>query len=88
MKPKSATPENYFILVTGVPIKNMKELANALENMNGWVFSHHVNDSRNDFANWTKIIMKEYELAEEMEEMMDPKEMEMLILKHLVNKYM
>jgi hypothetical protein len=86
--PVNAKPEHYFILVTGVPLKNLKELANSLENMNDWVFSHHVNDSRNDFSNWIKDILGENELAEEIKSMKNIRQMEARILKHLVNKYL
>ncbi len=86
--PVNAKPEHYFILVTGVPLKNLKELANSLENMNDWVFNHHVNDSRNDFSNWTKDILGEHELAEEIKSLKSMREMEAKILKHLVNKYL
>jgi hypothetical protein len=86
-KPVTAKPENYFVLVTGVPLKNLKELANALENMNDWVFHHHVNESRNDFSSWIKGILKEDELAEEVKSL-NSKDMEIRILQHLVNKYL
>src|SRR3989344_2290179 len=65
-RPVEAKPENYFILITGVPLKNLRELANSLETMNDWVFSHHVNDARNDFSNWMKEILKEDVLSEEI----------------------
>ena len=86
--PVEAKPENYFILVTGVPLKSLRELANALETMNDWVFSHHVNDTRNDFSNWVKDILKESELAQEIKVIRNMKDMEIKILKHLVNKYL
>ncbi len=83
-----AKPEHYFILVTGVPLKNLKELATSLETMNEWVFNHHVNDQRNDFSNWIKEILKEDELAEEIKIIKNINEMEIKILKHLVIKYL
>jgi hypothetical protein len=86
--PVNAKPEHYFILVTGVPLKNLKELAASLENMNDWVFNHHVNDARNDFSNWTKEILGEHELSEEIKALKNMREMETKILKHLVNKYL
>ena len=87
-KPAEAKPEHYFILITGVPLKNLKELAGSLENMNDWVFSHHVNDSRNDFSNWIRDILKEEALAEEIKSLRDMRQMETKILKHLVTKYL
>jgi hypothetical protein len=87
-KPVEAKPENYFILVTGVPLKNLKELANSIETMNDWVFNHHVNDTRNDFSTWVKDILKEDELAEEIRQLRNMRDVELRILKHLVIKYL
>ncbi len=86
-RPIDAKPEHYFILVTGVPLKNLKELANSFETMADWVFIHHVNDARNDFAAWINDILKESELAEELKMIKNIREMELKILKHLVSKY-
>jgi len=83
----SAKPENYFILVSGAPLKNLKELVNALGTMNDWVFRHHVNESRNDFANWIKDVLKENELAEEIQNVRSIQDMEYKMLKYMVNKY-
>jgi hypothetical protein len=87
-RPTEAKPEHYFILVTGVPLKNLRELASSLENMNDWVFNHHVSDSRNDFSNWVKDVLEEHELSEEIKSIRHMKDMEIRILKHLVNKYL
>jgi hypothetical protein len=86
-KPTNAKPEHYFILITGVPLKNLKDLANSLETMNDWVFSHHVNDARNDFSSWISHVLKEEELSEEIMPIRNTKDMEIRILKHLVTKY-
>lgn len=84
----TAKPENYFILVTGVPLKDLRELANSFETMDDWVFYHHVNDARNDFANWASEILLEAELAEDMKNIKHPREMERKVLKHIINKYL
>jgi len=88
LKPVTAKPENYFILATGVPLKNLKELANALEHMNDWVFRHHVNEYRNDFADWVKNVLNENELSEELCKTQTSKDMELLIMRHLINRYL
>jgi len=87
-KPKTAKPESYFILVNGVPLKNLKELAGACETMNDWVFNHHVNESRNDFANWVEHVLKEEELSSEIVVARNPGHLEVIILRYLVNKYL
>jgi len=83
----SAKPEHYFILVTGVPLKSLKELVNSFETMNDWVFNHHVNESRNDFSNWIKDILKLEDLSTEIKEIRNIREMELKILKYIVNEY-
>ncbi len=85
---KNASPEKYFVLVTGVPLKNLKELANAFETMNDWVFDHHVNGSRNDFADWVKNVLKEPELAKDLKLTKNIKEMELTIFRYITNKYL
>ena len=82
-----AKPEQYFILITGVPLKNIKELINSFETMNEWVFRHHVNEARNDFANWIKDVFNEKELSEEVKDVRDMHEMQLRMLKYLINKY-
>lgn len=85
--PKKANPENYFMMVNGVPLKDLKELASTCETMNDWVFNHHVNDARNDFANWVGDVLKEEELASEIKKAWNPKDLEIVILRFFVNKY-
>jgi aromatic ring-opening dioxygenase catalytic subunit (LigB family) len=84
-KLKDANPEKFFILVTGVPVKNLKELAQSLESMNGWVFDHHVNESRNDFATWISDVLKERKLAQLIRNTKNIREHELIILRHIVN---
>jgi hypothetical protein len=84
----NAKPDQYFILVTGVPLKNLKELANSLETMNDWVFNHHVNDSRNDFSSWISEILKEENLAKEVKNIHSIRNLELRLFKHMVNKYL
>jgi aromatic ring-opening dioxygenase catalytic subunit (LigB family) len=84
-KLKDANPERFFILVTGVPIKNLNELAHSLENMNDWVFNHHVNDSRNDFATWVNDVLKDRKLAQLIRNTKNIRELELIVLRYIVN---
>ncbi len=56
-------PENTFWLKNGKGIKNIAELGRELKQMKDEVFSHHVNDSKNDFANWTEFCLQDQKLA-------------------------
>ncbi|MBR9691194.1 hypothetical protein GOV06_00235, partial [Candidatus Woesearchaeota archaeon] len=58
--------ENYFLLKDGTIIRNLFELSKALDKMPEDTFSHHVNESRNDFYNWIKDVVKDSELAKKV----------------------
>ncbi|MDD5774158.1 MAG: DUF5752 family protein [bacterium] len=55
---------NYFWVLSGLKLKNLVELAGALETMTDEVFNYHVNESKNDFACWIKECIKDTALAE------------------------
>ena len=46
-----------------MPITNLESLLNVLKNSDDSIFYSHVNDSRNDFANWIKACIKHESLA-------------------------
>ncbi|NQV09395.1 hypothetical protein HQ529_06095 [Candidatus Woesearchaeota archaeon] len=79
-------PEHYFFVVDGSVIKDLKGLAEALDQMSDDTFYYHVGELRNDFHNWTKDVLKEVELAEKL---LDDKTREshlIQVLKHIVRK--
>ncbi len=57
-------PEHYFVLSGDKVLKNLDELVTALKNMDKATFEYHVNDSKNDFANWIAHVFKARKLAE------------------------
>ena len=80
-------PELYFKLLPGEELRNVKELAEALEKMSEEVFRHHVNAERNDFANWIRDVFYDVELAELMEHQRTKEGMRITIYKHVTKKY-
>ena len=80
---KIISPENYFFLNDGRVLKDMFELAETLENISHDVFFHHVNDSKNDFSNWIKDVFGNKDLAEEIYVIREPKQTQLIILKHI-----
>ncbi len=60
---QDAKPEHTFWLKTGKGVKNIAELGRELKQMNKEVFTHHVNENKNDFAEWTKHCIKDEKLA-------------------------
>ncbi len=83
---RNAPKENYFILCNGKPVKNIKELADIMEELEDSVFNHHVNDDGNDFANWVKDIFRDIELAEKITGVKNKKHMQLVIYKHITHK--
>jgi len=87
-KPKEARSSEFFVLECGTNLKNLKELAQALENMEEHIFKHHVNEYRNDFSTWVGAVLQEEEFAEEMKMYRNKDALEKKILRHLVCKYL
>jgi len=54
---------HHFRLHMGTDIKNLKELAEALEIMADRTFFHHIGPGKNDFSNWIKEVVDDKELA-------------------------
>lgn len=63
---KQAPEEHHFHLRSGSRLKDLRELAEALEEMEEHVFRHHVTDDRHDFANWVQDVLDEHALAEQL----------------------
>lgn len=78
-------PEEYhFILKDGKKLKNVFELVDSLKDMHEEVFREHVNEVRNDFANWLEDIFNERSLAEELKAIEDRFETERKLTKKLI----
>ncbi|MCD6464397.1 hypothetical protein J7L02_02640 [Candidatus Woesearchaeota archaeon] len=66
-KLKSEKPKNqWFYCVNGWAFRNVFELRAALPDMPEWVFAHHCNDLKNDFAEWVRNVFEAPELASKM----------------------
>lgn len=83
---KDAPVEKYFILTNGQPIKNIKELADTLEEIREEVYQHHVNQHKNDFSTWIKHVFEEHGLADELAQIKDKDHMRLVIYKHITHK--
>jgi hypothetical protein len=80
---KDAPATNYFVLCNGQPVKNVKELADALDELEDHVFNHHVQPDHNDFATWVKDIFQDVELAQKLADVKDRKHMQLVLYKHM-----
>ena len=59
-------PEKSFWVHNGPVLRNLTELPLALERMGEETFRHHVNEKKNDFANWIEFVIGERALADEV----------------------
>jgi len=83
---KDAPETSYFILCNGKPVKNIKELADVMEELEDAVFNHHVNNDKNDFATWIKDVFKDIALAEKITGAKDKKHMQLVLYKHITHE--
>ena len=56
-------PEQCFWVNNGPIIRNLQEMADTLNYMRDETFKHHVNEEKNDIANWIRDVLKDEELA-------------------------
>lgn len=81
-----APKDKRFVLKDGRVLKDMVELAHALDHMSDDVFSHHVNASKNDFRNWVRDVFSQKELAAELEKAKTRNDLQLAVLKHIVRE--
>jgi len=79
-----AQNEKRFVLKDGRVLKDLVELAHALDYMSDDVFNHHVNQFRNDFGRWVADVFGEKELAASLDKAKTKNEVQLVVLKHIV----
>lgn len=62
----TADHDKRFLLVDGVWLTSLLDLASALERMSKSVFTHHVGDDHNHFAQWIENVLDDALCAEEL----------------------
>lgn len=60
-------PNHQFKVINGLELRNLCDLADALEVMDDQTFAFHVNETRNDFADWVREIIGDHKLADKLE---------------------
>jgi len=73
------TPEEHFITRDGRTLRNLWELSDFLKTADEGTFAHHVNDQRNDIAEWVSTVHMDERLSESIRDSRDPVEMRLLI---------
>jgi hypothetical protein len=56
----------HFWCHDGKLIKNIGELEKALNDMSDETFHYHSGEGRNDFSNWTRDVVGDYKLANDL----------------------
>ncbi len=75
--------KQYFSVINGVVLKNIRELASLLETIHIDHFGYHVNEHKNDFYNWIKYSIGDEELAERIKNANSPDVMKLIILERI-----
>ena len=83
---KGTSPDKYFILCNGKRLKNIKELAEVMEEIEDHVFSHHVTHDKNDFARWVHDVFEDTDLAQKLAGVKDKRHVQFIIYKHITHK--
>ena len=81
-----APVEQHFVVADGRKLKNIIELADALETMSEEIFRYHANEFRNDFSTWVKDVFYDHSLAEDISRAKDRLETQITILRRLVKE--
>ena len=56
-----------FTCHDGIHVKNLQELASALEQMSDDTFYYHVNESKNDFSKWVRDVIGDDKLSRDLD---------------------
>ena len=83
-----APEEHHFVVADGRKLKNIIELADALETMTEEIFRHHANEAKNDFSNWVKDVFYDHSLAEDISMAKNRLETQIVVLRRLVKELM
>lgn len=80
-------PEEYhFVLKDGTRLKNLYDLIDALANMHEDIYNHHVNEQKNDFANWIEDIFEDKNLAKEIKQINNQVETKIALMKKIIKE--
>ena len=83
-----APEEHHFVVADGKKLKNVLELADALETMSEEIFRHHANEFKNDFSSWVRDVFYDHSLAEDISRAKNKLETQIAILRRVVKELM
>ncbi len=85
---KAVPAEVSFYAIDGSRLHSLLELADCLEMMSDDTFFYHVTPTKNDFAAWVRDVFKEEDLADRMLRAGSSSRMQVMILRHLLAKFL
>jgi len=80
---ESRAPEELFITADGRAIRSLWEMLDFIKTSKQEAFAHHVNERRNDIANWVEEIVLDDALSDKIRKAKDRDEMHALVLARL-----
>jgi len=63
---KKVSPDVGFYVCDGSLCKDLFELSETIDKLADDMFKHHVNEMKNDFANWVEFVFEEPGLAKKL----------------------
>ena len=78
--------QDFFRLFNGKVIKNLYHLVYVLDSIDDFGLQYHVNAMKNEIHEWIKYKIKDKELAEMIEDIVDRNEIKKIVMRHLLLK--
>jgi len=72
-----------FWVKDGPILKDLIELRDALNEMDHETFKHHVNEDRNDFADWVHLVLSDRSCANELRKVAKPSTARRVLIRRL-----
>ncbi len=77
-------PDKYFRVANGTAIRSLAELEGAIGAMSDETFGFHVNSSANHFAAWIRDIFCDENLASQVQNAREKKDVQIIVLRRVV----
>ncbi len=78
-----ANSEQCFWVHDGTVLSNVLELRDTLSKIAEEIFQHHVNDEKNDFADWVQHVLQDVDLAKALRKAKKTEDAYAIVVKRL-----
>lgn len=76
--------DKFFVLCNGKNIFSIRQLLDELIIMGDEIFNYHVNESKNDFANWIYYVFNDEELHDKIRDIKNKNDMIIILSYHIL----